>query len=117
MKIKRDDNVKVLYGKDAGKTGRVMKVFPAVSKVVVEGVNVFKRHTKGDGRQKKSDIVDLIKPMSVAKVMFVCPSCKKTSRIGMENGQRICKKCKKKIDEVKEKTKEKKETKTKSKKK
>ncbi len=115
MKIRKNDIVKILYGKDAGKTGKVLKIFPAENKLVVEGVNVFKRHLKGDGRKRKSEIVDLIKPMNVAKVMLVCPLCKKTTRIGMENGERVCKKCNKKISEFVEK-KEKETTKKKVKK-
>ncbi len=103
MKIRKNDIVKILYGKDAGKTAKVVKVFPAEGKLVVEGMNVFKRHLKGDGRKRQSDIIDLIKPMNAAKVMVVCPSCKKTTRVGMEKGERMCKKCNKKIDIVVEK--------------
>ena len=112
MKIKRNDTVKILYGKDAGKTGKVLKVLPAENKVIVEGVNVFKRHLKGDGRQRKSEIAEIIKPMNVAKVQLICPACGKPTRIRMEKGERICKKCNKKVSEGAEK----KETKTKEKK-
>ena len=100
IKIKKADTVKVLYGKDSGKTGKVLKVIAKGNKVVVEGLNIFKKHLKGDGRQRQSEIVDLIKPMDVAKVMLVCPSCKKPTRIGMDNGKRVCKKCNKKVDGV-----------------
>jgi large subunit ribosomal protein L24 len=100
MKIRKNDTVKILYGKDAGKTGKVLKIFPSEGKVVVEGMNIFKRHLKGDGRQRKSEIVDLIKPIPVAKVQLICPACKKPTRVGMENGERVCKKCSKKVGDV-----------------
>ena len=115
MKIKRNDTVKILYGKDAGKTGKVLKVLPAENKIVVEGMNVFKRHLKGDGRKRKSEIADIIKPMSVAKVQLICPACKKPTRVGMEKGERICKKCNKKVSEVTEKKEETKKKVTKKK--
>jgi large subunit ribosomal protein L24 len=98
MKIRKNDTVKILYGKDAGKTGKVLKVMPKDNKVVVEGLNVFKKHSKGDGRQKQSEIVDLIKPVHVAKVMLICNLCKKPTRISVEKNERICRKCNKKID-------------------
>ena len=72
-------------------------------------MNVYKRHLKGDGRQRKSEIVDLIKPLNAAKVQLICPSCNKPTRVGMEDGNRICKKCKKKIEDVVKKTEPKKE--------
>jgi large subunit ribosomal protein L24 len=100
IKIRKNDIVKVLYGKDAGKTGKVLKVVAKENKVVIEGLNIFKKHLKGDGRQRQSEIVDLIKPVDVAKVMLVCPACKKPTRIGLDNGKRICKKCNKKVDNV-----------------
>ncbi len=100
MKIRKNDTVKVLYGKDSGKRAKVVKIFPKEETLVVEGLNVFKKHVKGDGRKTKSGIVDLIKPMNIAKVMLVCPTCDKATRVSMENGQRVCKKCKKKIDGV-----------------
>ncbi len=107
MKIKTNDTVKILYGKDAGKTGKVLKILPSEGKVVVEGMNVFKRHLKGDGRQRQSEIVDLIKPMPISKVMLVCPACKKTVRVGYKVEEkkraRICKKCNKNVDKVIEK--------------
>ncbi len=103
IKIKKNDIVKVLYGKDSGKTGKVLKVMSKENKVVVEGVNIFKKHLKGDGRQRQSEIVDLIKPMDMAKVMLVCPLCKKSTRVAMETGERMCKKCNKKVDVVVEK--------------
>ncbi len=116
MKIRKNDTVKVLYGKDSGKRAKVMKIFPKEKTLVVEGLNVFKKHVKGDGRKTKSGIVDLIRPMSIAKVMLVCPSCDKATRVSMEGGKRICKKCTKKIDGVIKKEEKKKVEKTEKKK-
>ena len=117
MKIKKGDTVKILYGKDSGKTGAVVAVDLKNQKVVVTGVNLYKRHLKGDGRTRTSEILTIEKPMPVAKVILVCPLCGKTTRIALkrEDGKviRICKKCGKVI-EAKEEEKvevEKKETK------
>ena len=106
MNIKKGDTVKVLYGKDNGKTGSVVAVDIKNQKVVVSGVNVSKRHLKGDGRTRTSEILTIEKPMSVSKVMLVCPLCGKATRVGLkrENGKvvRICKKCGKVIEVKKE---------------
>lgn len=106
MKIKKGDTVKVLYGKDNGKTGSVVAVDIKNQKVVVSGVNVSKRHLKGDGRTRTSEILTIEKPMSVSKVMLVCPLCGKATRVGLkrENGKvvRICKKCGKVLEVKKE---------------
>ncbi|MDX9739375.1 MAG: 50S ribosomal protein L24 [Candidatus Dojkabacteria bacterium] len=106
MKIKKGDIVKVLYGKDAGKQGKVVAVDMKKSKVVVEGVNIFKKHVKGDGRTKTSEILTIVKPMDVSKVMLICNNCGKATRVGVkrEEGKvsRVCKKCNKVIEVVKE---------------
>jgi large subunit ribosomal protein L24 len=116
MKIKKGDTIKVLYGKDAGKQAPVIAVNPKKNTVVADGLNVYKRHIKGDGRNKNSEIVNIVKPMPVSKVMLVCPECKKATRVEMkiegDKKVRVCKKCKKVIDKVETEVKEeKKETK------
>lgn len=120
MKIKKGDTVKMLYGKDAGRQGPVVAVDTKKEKVVVEGLNIYKKHIKGDGRTKVSEIINVTKPVPVSKVMLVCPSCNKPTRVGykMEDDDkvRVCKKCGKKI-ESQEKEEDKKETKKKSEKK
>ena len=102
MKIKKGDTVKILYGKDTGKQGVVSAV--KNGKVIIEGLNMYKKHVKGDGKEKKSAIIDIAKPMDVSKVMLVCPNCNKPTRVGIrrENGKvvRICKKCGKVIEIV-----------------
>ncbi len=102
MRIQRGDTVKIRKGKDVGKQGKVLKVLPVEGKVIVEGINIYKRHIKGDNKDKESAIVDVVKPVSISNVMVVCNSCGKPSRIGfvIEKGKkiRICKKCMKPLD-------------------
>lgn len=107
MKIKKGDTVKILYGKDSGKTGPVVAVDLKNNKVVVSGINVSKRHLKGDGRTRTSEILTIEKPLSISKVMLICPNCGKATRVGLkrEDGKkvvRICKKCGKEIEAKKE---------------
>jgi len=96
-KIHKDDNVQVLVGKDRGKTGKVLRVFGKEDKVLVEGVNMFKRHIRKMG-QTEGGIIDVSKPVNISNIGLVCPACKKVSRAGfkVENGKksRICIKCK-----------------------
>lgn len=98
MKVKRGDTVKILIGKDKGKTGRVEKVFSSES-VLVEGVNQFKKHFKARAQNQKSEIITISKPLSLANVALVCGKCKKETRAGFvfdrENKKiRICRRCK-----------------------
>ena len=120
MKIKKGDTIKVLYGKDAGKIALVIAVNPKEKTVVADGVNVYKRHIKGDGKGRTSEIVNIVKPMPVSKVMLVCPSCKKATRVGMkmedDKKYRFCKKCKKLIEDLKTEEKVEKKATTKAKK-
>lgn len=122
MNIKTGDTIKVLYGKDANKTGTVVSVLRKSDKVLVAGVNKVTKHIKGDGKNRKSEIVVIERPMPVAKVMLVCPNCNKPTRVKSERKGdgyvRICKKCNKEMEVVKEvkKTETKKEEVTKSKK-
>jgi large subunit ribosomal protein L24 len=110
MKIRKGDTIKVLYGKDSGKRGKVVAVDSKANKIVVEGINVFKKHIKGDGRTKTSEIVSIEKAMSTSKVMLVCPSCDKATRTSTKkegkNIVRVCKKCGKTFEEKKEEKKE-----------
>ncbi|MDP3764816.1 MAG: 50S ribosomal protein L24 [bacterium] len=98
MKIKKGDQVKIVSGKDKGKSGKVTKVFPEDNKVLVEGLNLFKKHAKSRQQDKKGEIILIPKPIAVAKIMIVCPSCNKPTRIGYSvtagDKTRICKKCK-----------------------
>ena len=83
MKIRKGDTVKILYGKDSGRTGKVVRVFRKDMKVVVEGVNEFKKSVKGDGRGRVAEIATILKPLPVSKVMLVDPESGKSTRIKM----------------------------------
>lgn len=104
MNIRKGDTVKVLYGKDSGKTGVVLFILTKSEKVLVSGVNKVTKHIKGDGKKRKSEIVNIERPMPVAKLMLVCPNCNKASRIAIERKGsgyvRICKKCKKEFKSI-----------------
>lgn len=98
MKIKKGDQVKIVSGKDKGKSGKVIRVFPEEAKVLVEGLNLFKKHVKSRQQDKKGEVILIPKPVAVSKIMMICSSCSKPTRIGYsgtsENKTRICKKCK-----------------------
>ena len=97
MKIKKGDTVEVTTGKFRGKQGKIMEALPKDGKVVVEGVNLVKRHRKPVSQGAPGGIVDIIKPVDVSNVMLVCPACGKLTRVGystVENKKvRVCKKC------------------------
>ncbi len=99
-KIRKGDNVKVLLGKDSGKTGIVDKVLGKETKVIVGGINIYKRSVKKQGEQA-GGIIDLVKPVNISNVALVCPNCKKITRVGFQIVKsekiRICRKCKKEI--------------------
>jgi large subunit ribosomal protein L24 len=102
--VRKNDNVLVTTGKDRGKKGRVLKVLPAKNRVVVEGVNVIKRHTKPNPqRQIKGGVVEREAPVHASNVQVVCPDCGKATRIGRKilgDGRkvRICRKCEGVVD-------------------
>jgi large subunit ribosomal protein L24 len=97
MKILKGDKVKVLIGKDKGREGVVVRSFPKKSNVVVEGLNIFKKHIKPT-QGKAGGIVEKERAIHISKVILICPECKKTTRVGYKidkSGEkyRICKKC------------------------
>jgi large subunit ribosomal protein L24 len=97
--IKKNDQVYVLSGKDRGKSGRVLIVRPADSKIVVEGVQIIKRHTRANPQRNiKGGIVEKESPINISNVALVCKSCGKHTRIKsqvLSDGRhaRTCKKC------------------------
>jgi len=104
MKIRKNDIVKIISGKDKGKTGKVLKAFPKENKILVEGLNLFKKHVKPKREGQKGEIILVPKPFSASKAMIVCPACQKPTRIGYQFEDdkkkrkfRICKKCKNRI--------------------
>ena len=101
MKLLKNDEVKVVAGKDKGKTGKVEKVFSKEAKVLIEGVNQYKRHLKSRQQGEQSQILTITKPLPIANVQLVCPKCKKLTRVGykMEKDKkvRVCRKCGKEV--------------------
>jgi len=97
MKIKKGDLVEVTSGKYKGQQGKVNQAFPSDAKVIVDGINLVKRHRKPVGSRDPGGIVDLIKPVHVANVVLICPSCGKKTRISYEvvdgKKMRVCKAC------------------------
>lgn len=97
LKVKTGDNVVVTTGKDAGKQGKILSAYPKEGKVIVEGVNVATKSRKPRSAQDKGGLTKVNLKIDSSNVMFVCPSCKKATRIGykIENGEKVrfCKKC------------------------
>lgn len=97
MKIRKGDNIKVIAGKDRGKTGKVVRALPDQERVVVEGVNVRKRHVRPKKAGQKGEIVQFSASLHVSNIQIVCGSCGKTTRVGYKvtdtDSTRVCKKC------------------------
>ncbi|OGO07164.1 MAG: 50S ribosomal protein L24 [Chloroflexi bacterium RBG_13_57_8] len=98
MKIHKDDTVLVIAGKDKGKKGKVRFAYPREKKVIVEGVNFVKKHSKAKGAARQAGIIDLEAKFNVSNVMLVCAKCNKPARIGykkLEDGRmvRFCRVC------------------------
>jgi len=103
MKIRKGDNVKVMAGKDRGKTGKVIQAFPALGRVVVEGVNKAKKHMKTRKQGEKGQVIDYASPLRMEAVALVCPNCTQPTRVGvkvLEDGKRVrvCRKCNEAIE-------------------
>lgn len=99
MKIKKGDNIIVISGKDKGKKGAVLKVFTTENKVIVENVNLKKKHQRPKTGGKKGEKIEVARPIAISNVSIVCKNCGKPTRIGHQispDGKkvRICKKCK-----------------------
>ncbi len=105
LKVKKGDTVTVLSGKDKGKQGKVLQALPKKDKVVVEGINKVKRHTKPNQNVPKGGIISKEAPVYAAKVMVVCPACSKPTRVAKKeiDGKmvRVCKKCGELLDKAK----------------
>jgi len=98
MKVVKNDTVLVISGNYKGKRGKVLKVFPKQGRIVVEGVNFIKRHTKPTQKNQQGGIVEKEAPINVSNVMVICSKCDKPSRIGhkiLEDGKhvRVCRSC------------------------
>ena len=97
--IRRNDTVVVMTGKDRGKRGRVLRLLPSKNRLIIEGVNFIKRHTKPNrGKNIKGGVVEREAAIHSSNVQLVCPECGDPARLGhriLEDGQkvRICRKC------------------------
>ena len=96
--MRQGDTVKILSGKDRGKRGRILRVYPELGKVLIEGMNLKKKHRRSRRQDKKGEIILLPHPISASATAVVCASCGKPTRVGYrfdENGtkHRICKRC------------------------
>lgn len=104
MKLKKGDQIIVTKGKDKGRKGKIEKVFPKSGKILIPGINVYKRHMKSRGEKQPGGIVDIVKPLPVSNVALLCPKCNKPTRLGLKVDKkdlsrrqagklRICRKC------------------------
>jgi large subunit ribosomal protein L24 len=102
--IKKEDTVLVIAGKEKGKKGRVLSVMPTKSSLIIEKINLIKRHMKPNRKYAQGGIIEREAPVHMSNVILVCPKCNKSTRIAnllMENGKKVrtCKKCKEVIDQ------------------
>lgn len=98
LKIKKGDVVSVISGKDKGKTGKVIKVFHAESKALVERVNIAKKHVRKRSEEQHAGVIEVERPIHISNVMFFCKTCNRPVKVGFSvakdgSKSRICKKC------------------------
>lgn len=103
MKIRKNDNVLVIAGKDKGKKGKVRFSHPKDNQVVIEGVNFIKKHAKAKGQARQAGIIELEAPIHISNIMLLCNKCNRPTRISfqfLEDGKkvRICRSCHEVID-------------------
>jgi len=106
MNIKKGDKVIILAGKDKGKTGKVLQIFPARERVSVEGLNLLIKHMRPRKQGEKGQRIEFPAPLNISNLKLVCPKCGKSTRIGsrvivVENKKkkmRVCKKCQQTIE-------------------
>jgi large subunit ribosomal protein L24 len=98
MKIKKEDTVLVIVGKDKGKKGKVRQTMPKDGVLIIEGINIVKRHMKPRGQARQAGIIEREAPVQISNVMLLCPKCNKPVRIQskiLDDGKRVrvCGKC------------------------
>lgn len=97
MRIKKGDTVLIIKGKDRGRTGKVIKSFPRKNKVIVEGLNLVKKHIKPKKQGEKGKIIEIPQPIFISNVKLICPNCNKAVKVGYKfegnEKYRYCKKC------------------------
>mgnify|MGYP001199098791 FL=1 len=103
FRIRKGDTVEVLQGRDAGRRGVVEHVIPSNGRIVVEGINLRKRHARPRAMGQPAGIIEFNAPLHSSNVMYVCASCDQTSRVGAHinddgSKSRHCRKCNEKVD-------------------
>ena len=108
MKIKKGDKVKILAGKDSGKTGKVLQIFPKEGRVSVEGLNILIKHLRPQKQGEKGQRIEFPGLINISNVALICPKCGKNTRVSYKLGEkgvdsvskkfRVCKKCGETID-------------------
>jgi large subunit ribosomal protein L24 len=109
MNIKKGDTVLIITGKDRGKQGVVSRALPQVNKVIVEGLNIAKKHIRPQGQTRQGGIIEKAMPLQVSNTMLICTECGKPTRVGHDRrpigadqkmrSVRVCKKCQKVIED------------------
>ena len=103
MKVRRNDTVIIIAGKDKGKKGKVRRAIPEEHRVIVEGLNMIKRHSRAKRAARQAGIIELEAPTHISNIMLLCEKCGKPTRVGfrfLTDGKkmRICKSCQEVID-------------------
>jgi len=101
MKVKKGDSVLITAGKDKGRTGKIMKALPKELKILIEGINLKKKHVRPKREGEKGQVVSIPALLDVSNIKLICPKCGKATRVGYkiekdakgEIKNRICKKC------------------------
>jgi large subunit ribosomal protein L24 len=98
LHVKKDDLVMIVAGKDKGKSGKVLRVLPEKERVLVENLNLIKRHTRPSQTNNEGGIIEKEAPIAISNVQLLCPGCSKPTRTGVKvledgNKVRFCKKC------------------------
>lgn len=109
LNIKKGDTVLIIAGKDKGKQGTVSRAMPQDNKVIVEGLNIVKKHVRPQGQTRQGGVIDKAMPLQVSNTMLICTECGEPTRVGHERrpvgvdqkvrSVRVCKKCSKIIED------------------
>ena len=98
MKLHKGDQVKITSGKDRGKTGTILRAFPEMDRIIIDGLNTFKKHSRPKKQGEKGQTVVVPRPLQASKAMLICSVCKEPTRVGFRvegaSKVRYCKKCK-----------------------